>query len=210
MARYPWPKCCVHNNGGEFTGWEFQQLLAKTGVQDVPTTSCNPTANPVYEDMHQTVGNVLRTTLHGNPPENLTRANELIYKVLSTAMHSMQSSVHTTLGSSPGLLVFNRDMYLNIPLVADWHAITTKREHVINSNLMRKNKKRRRFDYQINKKVLKKVHDPTKLGTRTQGPYKIEQVHTNGTLTIQLRPGITERINIQRVTPFYKETMDPA
>ena len=142
-------------------------------------------------------------------PENLTRANELIDKALSTAMHSMRSSVHTTLGSSPGSLVFNRDMYLNIPLVADWHAITTKREHVINSNLMRENKKRRRFDYQINKKVLKKVHDPTKLGTRTQGPYKIEQVHTNGTLTIQFRPGITERINIRRVIPFHEQVVGP-
>ena len=160
--------------------------------------------------MHQTVGNVLRTTLHGNPPENLTRANGLKDKALSTAMHSMQSSVHTTLGSSPGFLVFNSDMYLNIPLVADWHAITTKREHVINTNLMRKNKKRRRFDYQINEKVLKKVHDPTKLGIRTQGLYNIEQVHTKDTLTIQLRPGITERIKFQCVTPFHEETMDPA
>lgn len=101
-------------------------------------------------------------------------------------------------------------MYLNIPLVADWHAITTKREHVINTNLMRENKKRRRFDYQINKKVLKKVHDPTKLGIRTQGPYNIKQVHTNGTLTMELRPGITERINIRRVIPFHEETTDPA
>ena len=75
--------------------------------------------------------------------------------------------MHTTLGSSPGSLVFNRDMYLNIPLLADWHAITTKREHVINTNLMHENKKRRRFDYQVNNKVLKKVHDPTKLGIRT-------------------------------------------
>ena len=101
-------------------------------------------------------------------------------------------------------------MYLNIPLVANWHAITTKREHVINSNLMRENKKCRRFDYQINKKVLKKVHDPTKLGIRTQGQYNIEHVHINSTLTIQLRPGITERNSIQRVTPFHEETMDPA
>ena len=124
-------------------------------------------------------------------------------------MHSMRSSVHTTLGSSPGSLVFNRDMYLNIPLVADWHAITTKREHVINTNLMRENKKRRRFDYKVNKKVLKKVHDPTKLGIRTQGPYKINQVHTNGTLPMELRPGITERINIRRVIPFHEETTDP-
>jgi hypothetical protein len=97
----------------------------------------------------------------------------------------------------------------NIPLVANWHAITTKREHIIKSNLMGENKKHRRFDYQINKKVLKKVHDPTKLGTRTQGPYKIEQVHTNGTLTIQLWPGITERINIQRVIPFHEQVVDP-
>ena len=85
----------------------------------------------------------------------------------------------------------NRDMYLNIPLVANWHAITTKREHVINTNLMRKNKKHRRFDYQVNKKVLKELHDPTKLGIQAQGPYKIKQVHIIGTLTMELRPGIT-------------------
>ena len=101
--------------------------------------------------MHQTVGNVLRTTLHVNPPKNLTKANELIDEALSTAIHSMRSSVHTTLGSNPGSLVFDRDMYLNIPLVADWHAITTKQEHVKNTNLMRENKKHRRFDYQVNK-----------------------------------------------------------
>ena len=58
--------------------------------------------------------------------------------------------------------------------------------------------------------MLKKVHDPTKLGIRTQGPYKIIQVHTNGTLTMELRPGITERINIRRVIPFHEETTDPA
>ena len=102
MVRYTWHKRCVHDNSDEFNGWGFQEFLAKTGVQDVPTTSCNPTANSVCERMHQTVGDVLRTTLHGNPPKNLTKANELIDEALSTAMHSMPSSVHTTLGSSPG------------------------------------------------------------------------------------------------------------
>ena len=69
MARYPWLKQCVHDNGGKFTGWKFQEFLAKTGVQDEPTTSRNPTANSVCERMHQIVGNVLRTALHGNPPK---------------------------------------------------------------------------------------------------------------------------------------------
>jgi hypothetical protein len=47
--------------------------------------------------------------------------------------------------------------------------------------------------------VLKKVHDPTKLGVRTEGSYFIERVHINGNLTTSLHEGITERINIRRV-----------
>jgi len=47
MTRYPWPKRCVHNNGGEFVGWEFQQFLDKCNVKDVPTTSRNPQANSI-------------------------------------------------------------------------------------------------------------------------------------------------------------------
>ena len=48
----------------------------------------------------------------------------------------------------------------------------------------------------------KKLHGPTKLGDRTNGPYKITKVHTNGTITIELRPTITEQINIQRLIPY--------
>ena len=58
---------------------------------------------------------------------------------------------------------------------------------------------RRQYDYAPGQKVLKKVHDPTKLGVRTSGPYTIERVHVNGNLTIELRPGVSERINIHRV-----------
>ena len=39
MARYPWPKRCVHDNGGELVGWEFQEFLQKYNVKHVPTTS---------------------------------------------------------------------------------------------------------------------------------------------------------------------------
>jgi hypothetical protein len=79
-----------------------------------------------------------------------------IHGISSIAMHTMQAGVHCTLGSSPGNLVFNRDMFLNIPLIADWHAITQG----------------------------------------TSGPYKVVQVHVNGTVTIQLRPGLTEKKSI--------------
>jgi hypothetical protein len=58
----------------------------------------------------------------------------------------MHTGIHTTLGSSPGNLIFNRDMFLNIPLIPDWHAITQKREHLINENLMHENRKHKRYN----------------------------------------------------------------
>ena len=67
---------------------------------------------------------------------------------------------------------------------------------------MRQNTKRRTYNYAQNQKVLKKVHDPTKLGIRTSGPYKIKKIHCNGTVMMELPPpGVSERINIRRVIP---------
>ena len=74
--------------------------------------------------MHQTMGNVLRMLLHGNFLQNIANAAQYIDKALSIAMHAMRAGVHSTLGSSPSNLVFNRDMFLNIQLIVDWHAIT--------------------------------------------------------------------------------------
>jgi hypothetical protein len=106
--------------------------------------------------MHQTVGNTLQTLLHGEPQRDFTKAKDFINEVISIATHAMRTGSHTTLESSPGNLVFNREMFLNIPLIADWHAITQKHEHLINENLMHENCKRKRYDYTPNQKVLKK------------------------------------------------------
>ncbi len=147
LTRYLWPQHCVHNPGTEFTGQEFQMLLQICHIRDVCTTAKTPQSNAVCERMHQTVGNVLRTLLHGNPPQNIANAAQYVDKVLSIAMHAMRAGVHSTLGSSSDNLVFNRDMFLNIPLIVDWHAMTQRREHLIHENLMRENQKRRSYDY---------------------------------------------------------------
>ena len=202
LSRYPRPIRCVHDRGGEFIGQEFQWLLNMFSVKDVQSTAKNPQSNSICERMHQTVGNVLRTILHGNPPANLTRARDIVDQALATAMHAMRTTVATTLGSTPGALAFSRDMFLNIPLIADWQSIVKHRQQHVDDNLRRANKKRRHHDYVSGQKVLKKVHDPTKLGVRTTGPYTIERVHVNGNLTIKLCDGVTERINIRRVIPY--------
>ena len=55
IEKCPWPTLCVHNNGGKFVGWEFQDFLDKCNVKDVPITSRNPQANSICERMHQSV-----------------------------------------------------------------------------------------------------------------------------------------------------------
>ena len=67
-----------------------------------------------------------------------------------------------------------------------------RREAMIDYNLARENKRRVRHDYQPQDQVLKAIDDP---------PYSLSQVHTNGSVTLQLTPHVTERINIRRIKP---------
>jgi hypothetical protein len=101
------------------------------------TTAKNPQSNAMCKRMHQTVGYALRTLLHGEPPQDMASAKEYIDEALSIAMHAMRAAIHSTLGSSPGSLALNWDMFLNISLFADWHTIAQRQEHLINENLIR-------------------------------------------------------------------------
>ena len=100
-------------------------------------------------------------------------------------------------------------MFLNVPLVADWQTISRKREHHVNENLRKANAKRRSFDYAEGQQVLKKVHNPKKLVVRKTVPYPIQRVHVNGKLTIELRLGLLERINIRRLVPYHLNPTAP-
>jgi len=66
LSRYPKPFKCIHDQGGEFIGQDFQLKLQQWGIHDASATSKNPTANAICERMHQTVGNILRTRFNNN------------------------------------------------------------------------------------------------------------------------------------------------
>ncbi len=53
----------------------------------------------------------------------MTQARDIIDDALTTAMHAMQTTIAPTLGRTLGALAFARDMFLNMPLIADWQAI---------------------------------------------------------------------------------------
>ncbi len=77
----------------------------------------------------------------------MTQARDIIDNALATAVHAMQTTIATTLGSTLGALAFAWDMFLNVPLIADWQAIARTCEHHVNENLRRANRKWRPFDY---------------------------------------------------------------
>ena len=85
LARYPKPDRCVHDNGGEFIGADFQRILTLNGVHDVPTTV---KTHAICERMHQAAGNILRTLTLTPPPQNLVPAQNLIDSALATTMHA--------------------------------------------------------------------------------------------------------------------------
>jgi hypothetical protein len=202
VSRYPKPERCVHDNGNEFLGADFQRILVVNGIANVPTTVKNPQSNAICERMHQTAGNIIRTLTHSNPPQNMAQATQIIDSALATTMHALRCSMHHALHMSPGAFVFRRDMFLNIPLIANLQTIQDRRQLLIDENLRRQNLKRRSFDYSINQEVLLKVPQPRKLDDKAIGPFLITRVHVNGTVTIRQTAHVTERVNIRRVLPY--------
>ena len=125
---------------------------------------------------------------------------------LSNVAYAIRASHHRILDASPAELVFNRDMVFNITHIANWSQITKQKEKQIEIDNERENKRRISHYYQIDDLVYIIPDKITrKYEWKHEGPYKILQVYTNGTVRIQ-RDAFTERINIRRLTPHFAIT----
>ena len=205
LARYPRPTKVIHDRGGEFVGGQFQSLLRRLGIRPAIITTKNPQANAVCERMHGTIKNQLRTIFHSNPPADIGGALDMIDMALASAMHASRTAVHRTLKVAPGALAFHRDMLLPIPVLADFNLIRQRRQTVIDQDARRANSNRIvSHDYAIGDEILLREHRPGPLGPRASGPYRIVQVHTNGTITFERMPNVHERINIRRIRPYHR------
>jgi hypothetical protein len=98
-------------------------------------------------------------------------------------------------------------MLLNIPLQTDFHLLQARRQVVIDNNLWRSNQKRCHHDYRSGNECLILDHKSTKkLDTKYIGPFLITQAHTNGTVTIQRTPHVTDPLNIRQIKPAHPTT----
>jgi hypothetical protein len=193
LSRYPRPIWCIHDCGTEFMGANFQRILQHFGIKDVATSVRNPQSNTVYERLHQSVANDLRVFLSQAIPFNVTNVAKLVDSALATALHASCATMHRTLGMTPGAIIFNRNMFLNIPLLTNFHLLQTRQQAVIDDNLHQSNQKRQQPDYQPGDECLILDHKATKkLDTCLMGPFTIVHTHVDGTLMIQRTPHVTD------------------
>ena len=202
LARYPMPVKCIYDQGSEFLGPGFQRVLNRHNIQKSPTGVKNPQANSIVERLHQSIANSLRILSYAHPPRSQAEVDDIINTSLQTASYAAKAAIHSTMKLSPGAMAFSRDMLLNIPILADFRLLQQRKEAVIRYNLLKENKKRISYDYAQGEQVLKLADRPNKLDLKGLGPFPITRVHTNGTVTIELTPDVSERINIRRIKPY--------
>jgi hypothetical protein len=159
----------------------------------------NPQSNGIIERVHQVLGDMLRTF---QLEERELNNDDPWSEFLAAIGYAIRCTYHTTLEATPAQLVFGRDMFLPISFEANWAKIQQRRQKEIDRNNERENRSRILHNYQVGDKVLlDKPGILRKMTVPRQGPYQVEQVHTNGTIRIR-RGAISDRVNIRRVTPF--------
>ena len=106
--------------------------------------------------------------------------------ILLAVIFAMQSTVQTTLGTTPIQLVFGQDAILNLLHKENWQLIKLCKQELMNRNNKKENKKCVDYMYTLGKLVLVKNKQTTKFGKDTyQGPWEITAVNGNGTLSIK-------------------------
>jgi len=198
LSRYPRP----------LTAPPFQQLLQHMGIQNVTATVKKPQANSVIEPMHLSFGQLLRYILAeakiNNNEQHSDLLNSYIDTALSSSLYAINSAINSTAKVSSGAFIFQRGMLLPIQCIKNWELIRHRKQLRIQQNNFLENKRRRPFTYTPNMEVM--LADPTgvKLSAKCKGPFKISKVHSNGTVTICLKPNVFQRINIRRIKPYFR------
>ena len=200
LCRYPCPRRVVYDNGSEFTGFEFQELLGSYGIEAIPTTVKNRQANSPVERMHLTMAGMLRTS----PPFTGHDWFLEVQRMMQAIAWVIRSTVNTAVQYTPGQMAFHRDMITASKVHVDWDKVRRTRNANTARSTARENASRIPYRYAAVQQVLVKL-DPSdrrwKLNAPFEGPFPIIRVYGNGTVRIQ-RGAYDETIHIRRIKPF--------
>jgi hypothetical protein len=202
LCRNPRPARVVYDNGTEFVGHEFQEMLQSYGIKPVATTVKNPKSNGVIERVHLTMGDMLRTMTFAGSDwfQDMQRA-------LDAVAWAIRTSINPNIKHSPCHLAFNHDMIFRRAVQVDWNMIHQERQKLLEALNKKENQSRNNKHYSPGDQILiifdaDERRSQPKMNKPTKGPYTITKVNTNGTVEIQ-HGATTETINIRRIKPYY-------
>ena len=115
FTRYPLPQRIVFDRGTKFIA-EFAKMCQNNyGIKRKPIRARNPQSNAIIVQIHQTIGNIIRTFDVSNTVKNNPWSG-----ILAVTMFSVRATYHTTLQASLMQLVFGQYAILNIKHIAKW------------------------------------------------------------------------------------------
>ncbi|OWZ22105.1 Pol Polyprotein [Phytophthora megakarya] len=187
LCSYPRPRKVIHDQGPEFTGGEFQELLRSYGIKAKPITSNNPQANAICERDHLEILNGIRCYEGADWK-----------KVIYYAAFAVRASYHSILNASPGQLIFGQDTISHQLYESNWSYISKRRYNAILADNDRENP----TFYQPGDHVMLRVPKQfrAKMKRVADGPFTIRVVHDNGTVILD-KGSTQQQVSIRRIFP---------
>ena len=151
LSRYPIPARYVHDNGNEFLGLGFNQMLIKNNIQPVPTTVKNPPSNAIVERLHQTLNIIISISPRQNPPTLFEEVSSMAHRKCASAQFAIRATSHSQHKFSPGQMAFGRHMLLPFSTQVNWDDdILRCKQSLVDTTNIKENNGRRFHDYKIN------------------------------------------------------------
>ena len=191
----------MFDNSSEFKQ-DFTPLLKEFEIKTVLTSVKNPQANDPVDRVHQVILNMLVTNDIDNKVFDYI---EPLGENLAYIAWVIRDSYHLTIMATQGQAVFDRDILFNLASVVDWRVVTAVKQGQVDIDNFRENVKRVTHDYAIGDQVYVEMSGIyRKIDHRKQGLYRITEVFTNGTVTVQ-HGQVNEKINIRQLKPHFDE-----
>ena len=108
IVRFGIPDYLITDQGSQFEGDLFQDLLARLGIQRNRTTAYHPQSNGLIERAHSTLKNSIRCLANQFPDWE---------KALPSALYAMRTAI-SNLGTSPSLVIYGEQIAIPSVLVS--------------------------------------------------------------------------------------------
>jgi hypothetical protein len=202
LCRYPRPLECGYNNGKEFLGIEFQELLESYSIRSKPMTVKNPMANAIVERIQGTLDKQLFSTIFNSDWE------DDVDTLIQACAYALRTTAPSNEPYSPAQLTFGCDMLFRQTIIIDWERLKATRTKNAAANNAKENRKQTQHEFKVGDKVLIKLkpyeqrNNPKILpSTYESSPFTILVIYANGNVKLQ-RVTYTDVINIRRLQIF--------